>query len=73
MKRSMLVAAILFLAAMASSAATLTVTWADGDVQVQKGSAWVAVGLGDNWTPPRPFGSPRGPWWSSRTGSARSR
>ena len=47
MKKSLIAAAILFLSAMALSAATLTVTWADGNVQLQKGSSWGAVGVGD--------------------------
>jgi hypothetical protein len=47
MKRLLIIVAILFFAAISLSAATLTVTWADGNVQVQKGSAWVGVEVGD--------------------------
>jgi hypothetical protein len=47
MKRLVLVVAAFFLVALASSAAPLTVSWADGSVDVQKGSAWTTVSMGD--------------------------
>lgn len=47
MKRACLVIAVLFASALGLSAAPLTVAWADGKVDLQKGSAWVALSIGD--------------------------
>jgi hypothetical protein len=46
-KRLTIAVMMIFAAALASSAAPLTVSWADGKVELQKGSSWAAVGMGD--------------------------
>ena len=47
MKRITVVIMIAFVAALSLSAMPLTVSWSDGKVDVQKGSAWAAVSMGD--------------------------
>jgi hypothetical protein len=47
MKRLSLVILTAFVAAISLSAASLTVSWTDGKVDLKKGSSWVAVNMGD--------------------------
>jgi len=47
MKRLTIVVLSVFVAVLSLSAVPLSVSWADGKVDVQKGSSWVAVNLGD--------------------------
>jgi len=47
MKRMALVVVITLAAVIYLGAAPLTVSWADGKVDMQKGSSWVAVSMGD--------------------------
>jgi hypothetical protein len=47
MKRFALVVIVTLVAALSLSAVPLTVSWADGKVELQKGSAWVVVNMGD--------------------------
>jgi hypothetical protein len=47
MKRLSLVILTVFVAALSLSASPLSVTWADGKVDMQKGSSWAAVAMGD--------------------------
>jgi hypothetical protein len=46
-KKVMIVLALAVFAAVSLIAVPLTVTWADGKVDMQKGSSWTAVNLGD--------------------------
>jgi hypothetical protein len=48
MKRLLVVGIVAFLAALSLNAAPLSVSWADGKVDLQKGSSWVAVSMGDD-------------------------
>jgi hypothetical protein len=47
MKRYLLIVVTALLAVVSLSAVPLTVSWADGKVELQKGSAWKAVAMGD--------------------------
>jgi hypothetical protein len=47
MKRLFIIVLVAFLAVVSVSAAPLTVSWADGKVDMKQGSAWVAVNMGD--------------------------
>jgi len=47
MKKFVLVAVSVFIAAIFLSAAPLTVSWADGKVDKQQGSTWLVVNMGD--------------------------
>ena len=47
MKRFVMIILAAFVAALALSAVPLTVSWADGKVDLQKGSSWAAVAMGD--------------------------
>ncbi len=47
MKRLAMVLLVAFVALLSLSAVPLTVSWADGKVDLQKGSSWVAVKIGD--------------------------
>jgi hypothetical protein len=47
MKRLCVAAIVAFVAALSLNAVPLTVSWADGKVDLQKGSSWVAVNIGD--------------------------
>jgi hypothetical protein len=47
MKKLTLVVIVAFVAALSLSAVPLTVSWADGKVELQKGSSWIAVNMGD--------------------------
>ena len=48
MKRALVVAVAVFFAATFSLAAVpMTVSWADGKVDLKKGSSWTAIGVGD--------------------------
>lgn len=47
MKRLALVVVSAFVALISLSAVPLTVSWADGKVDLQKGSSWAAVSMGD--------------------------
>jgi hypothetical protein len=47
MKRALLIAISSLIAVLSLSAVPLTVSWADGKVELQKGSAWAAVNMGD--------------------------
>ena len=47
MKRLTMVILVAFVALLSLSAVPLTVAWADGKVDLQKGSAWAAVKIGD--------------------------
>ncbi len=47
MKRAFLVVTATLIAILSLSAVPLTVSWADGKVDLQKGSAWASVSMGD--------------------------
>jgi len=47
MKKLCVVVMVAFVAALSLSAVPLTVSWADGKVDFQKGSSWVAINIGD--------------------------
>jgi hypothetical protein len=47
MKRLVMIFLVAFVAAIALSAIPLTISWTDGKVDLQKGSSWVAVNMGD--------------------------
>jgi hypothetical protein len=47
MKRFTVVVLIAFVATLGLYAVPLTVSWADGKIELQKGSAWAAVNIGD--------------------------
>ena len=47
MKRLLVTSIVLLLAVLSAAAVPLTVSWADGKVDSQKGSAWKAVAMGD--------------------------
>jgi hypothetical protein len=47
MKRLLFTVIAVFFAVVAASAASLTVSWADGKIDMQQGSDWVAVNIGD--------------------------